>query len=140
MHILPMIAVVALIIAFTGISDEVDKGYDAAMSGELDTAVYHYTKALESDGLSRSTKAVALNNRGVVYQKMGRYRAALADFEAALVLVPGDGDVQRNRTVAAGRAGLDLSSRSGRASLIPLQEGLRSGAKVSERRSILQVL
>lgn len=61
--------------------------YNAAertASGTLD----HCNSALKSRTLSRRHQIATLINRGIVFNHLGDYAAALADFEAALALDP----------------------------------------------------
>lgn len=100
MHVVAMLVFIAVVVALTGRGDAFDKAFDAAELGRLDAAIHHYTDAIESNDLSRINRARAYNNRGVAYEHMGMYGQALADFEAALRLTPGDPDVAGNRDVA----------------------------------------
>ncbi len=54
------------------------------------TAAHHYTVAIDSGALSRQNRAIAYNNRGVAWARLGDYERALADFTEARALTPGD--------------------------------------------------
>ena len=65
MHTIFMLAVLALILVFTGRGNDFDRGYAAASEGRYEASIDYYTKALRESDLTRENRARALNNRGV---------------------------------------------------------------------------
>ncbi len=109
MHMVALMAFAFLLVAFVGDGDEFDRAWDAAAEGRFETAAYHYTSAIESGALSREDRSVAYNNRGVAWARLGYFDRALADFDAALSLAPGDSilftNIQSARREAVGQRG-----------------------------------
>jgi len=103
-----MLVVLALVVAWTGSVDDFDKGYVALSRGEHETALHHFTAAIETGKLSRVNEARAYNNRGVAYAHLGRHHQANADYETAMQLNPSDAVAARNRSRS-----LDFERRQG---------------------------
>jgi tetratricopeptide (TPR) repeat protein len=59
-----------------------------ADSPKAEAAVAACTRLFEDGGLDARNKAIALGNRGAAYKLMGRYDAAIADFDIAIGLDP----------------------------------------------------
>ena len=97
MHLIGMLIVTAVIVFLTGWSDQFDKGVRAARQGQVDSAIRHYTQALEGGDLSRRNQARALNNRAIAYCQKGLYARALNDLDLAIQLSPDDLEITRNR-------------------------------------------
>lgn len=73
----------------------------AATSGRADDgAIADCTQALTSEGLSRANKALIHINRGAMNLRLSRGEAALADFDAALDIVPNMPEAHLNRGAA----------------------------------------
>ncbi len=102
MHTIFMLAVLALILVFTGRGNDFDRGYAAASEGRYEASIDYYTKALRESDLTRENRARALNNRGVVYMLMGRPERALVDLDAAMMVEPEDTVIARNRMAVTG--------------------------------------
>jgi tetratricopeptide (TPR) repeat protein len=71
-------------------------GNDRAVAGDHAAAIRHYRLALELD----PAFADARSNLGVAYARQGMLREAIAEFEKALDLQPGDDVVRRNLAMA----------------------------------------
>lgn len=73
----------------------------AATAGRADdAAIADCTQALTSEGLSRNNKALIHINRGAMNLRLARGDAALADFDAALEIVPNMPEAHLNRGAA----------------------------------------
>jgi hypothetical protein len=53
MHMIALMVVAFVLVAFTGDGDDFDRAWDAASEGRHQTAAHHYTSAIESGALSR---------------------------------------------------------------------------------------
>ena len=63
--------------------------YNAAeMGGASTTSLNHCDAALKDRSLFKKDRIATLINRGILYNHLGDYTAAIADFEAALALNP----------------------------------------------------
>ncbi|MGZ0187794.1 MAG: hypothetical protein ACKVH0_07290, partial [Alphaproteobacteria bacterium] len=62
MHMIALMVVAFVLVAFTGDGDDFDRAWDAASEGRHQTAAHHYTSAIESGALSRQDRSVAYNN------------------------------------------------------------------------------
>ena len=113
-----MMVVLAVVVAWTGSVDDFDKGYVALSRGEHETALHHFTTAIETGKLTRVNEARAYNNRGVAYALLGRHRQANADYETAMQLNPSDAVAARNRSRS-----LDFERRQGpMAATVPVMD------------------
>ena len=90
---------------------------ECADTAKAEVAISACTGLYENRGLGRGNRAIALGNRGAAYKLLGRYDDAIADFDRALELDPGNsqyycqrGDVRR-RTGADSEAVLDYPRR-----------------------------
>ena len=114
MHLIGMLLVTAFILFLTARTDHFDEGDKAARQGQVDSAIYHYTLALETGDLSRNNQARALNNRAIAYYRKGQYALALRDLDLAIQLSPSDLAITRNRqtTAIANTSGLQAIAHS----------------------------
>ena len=62
----------------------VSQAYQALQSGDAETAVRAYSKAIESRALEAEVLANALLNRGLAYQRLNEHDFAIDDYTAAL--------------------------------------------------------
>lgn len=136
MHVIGMLLVTVIIIALTSRADSFDKAYAASQQGQVDAAIYHYTQAVESGGLSRENLARALNNRAVAYYQKGLYDRALADLDRAIQVAPEDLEIIRNReaTYRATGGGRPSTQPVAHASAFP------GGLRVQERIKLFGLL
>jgi tetratricopeptide (TPR) repeat protein len=77
---------------------EIDAGIAAYFSGDVDTAIAHYTKAIEL----KPDSAEAYEHRGVAYVPKKLYDQAIADFTKAIQLKPDFAVAYRLRGIAYG--------------------------------------
>ena len=89
--------------ALAGTSDDAAKCH--VLAGDSGARVAACTRAIKSDSLSKDDLADAYNNRGVAHSAGGRYRMAIADFDAALGIVPDLAPALSNRCEANLRMG-----------------------------------
>lgn len=92
--------------AVAGAIDDIRQGNDAFAAGRKEEALQAYTRAIVSGELDAEALALAYNNRGVVYNELGDFDRAIADYREALALVPGDPTALRNLRVAYTRRGV----------------------------------
>lgn len=114
MHSIIMLAILAVILVVTGRTDDFDRGYEAGLQGRHDAAAAYYTKALRQGDLSRENQARALNNRAIAYLRMGQVDRARSDLDAAVLVLPEDLVIARNRTAAGRSAVLAEGTPGGR--------------------------
>jgi len=79
----------------------VERGRAKRAKNDLDGAIRDYTEALKLDG----NYAVALNNRGVVYEAKAKYDEALQDYTGAIKADPKYSTPYRNRGLIHQRRG-----------------------------------
>jgi tetratricopeptide (TPR) repeat protein len=96
--------------AWAGAIDDIRAGNEAFAAQRYDAALEAYTRAIVSGELNAEALALAYNNRGVVYNELGDYDRAIADYREALALVPGDPTALRNLRVAYTRRGVALAN------------------------------
>jgi len=72
-------------------------GASALVRGDLQQALSSYSESLSDTALSNDRRAAILNDRGVVYIKLGQARQAIEDFNAAAQLFPEYAPVYNNR-------------------------------------------
>ncbi|MFA5951204.1 MAG: tetratricopeptide repeat protein [Hyphomicrobium sp.] len=72
-------------------------GASALVRGDLQQALSSYSEALSDTALSNDRRAAILNDRGVVYIKLGQARQAIEDFNAAAQFFPEYAPVYNNR-------------------------------------------
>lgn len=92
--------------ALAGGIDDIRLGNEAFRERRPEAALEAYTRAIVSGELDAEALALAYNNRGVVYNELGDYDRAIADYREALALVPGDPTALRNLRVAYTRRGV----------------------------------
>lgn len=76
---------------------DVKQGSASLLRGSYEDAVLQLGGALDSGALDYLEKAAALKNRGVARWRLGRLRAAIDDFNAAVKITPGDPTLYNNR-------------------------------------------
>ncbi len=96
--------------AVAGGIDDIRAGNEAFAEQRYDAALEAYTRAIVSGELDTEALALAYNNRGVVYNEVGDYDRAIADYREALALVPGDPTALRNLRVAYTRRGVAFAN------------------------------
>ncbi len=69
----------------------------ALTRGNAEQAIKLYGEALEDKGLSNDKRATIHTDRGVAYVKRGQYKAAIDDFNRAVVLYPEYAAIYNNR-------------------------------------------
>lgn len=75
-----------------GAGDQLRFGIWASRNGLWDEAVFRWRKVL----LAEPRSVAALNNLGVAYEKKGLFQDALASYDAALKIDPGNAHVKSN--------------------------------------------
>jgi tetratricopeptide (TPR) repeat protein len=85
---------------------DIRAGNQAFADGRPEQAVVAFTRAIEGGSLDSDSLALAHNNRGVAYGELGDFDRAIADYERALQLRPGDPKSLRNLRIAHTRRGL----------------------------------
>lgn len=63
-------------------------GLKRVEKGQLDEAIFYFSKALQSNGLDANDHIAVLNNRGVVQKNLGQFQKAMQDFSEAIDLNP----------------------------------------------------
>lgn len=91
---------------------DIRAGNQAFADGRPEQAVVAFTRAIEGGSLDPDSLALAHNNRGVAYSELGDFDRAIADYERALQLRPGDPKSVRNLRIAHTRRGL-AAARAG---------------------------
>ncbi|MHA1538172.1 MAG: tetratricopeptide repeat protein [Alphaproteobacteria bacterium] len=85
--------------------DDYRYGLQAARRGEHKAAIRYFKRAEKAGGL-KGRRAVALFvNRGLVWHFMGKYKKAVADYDTALKLFPGNPIALNNRGWAREKLG-----------------------------------
>ncbi len=74
-----------------------DKALGAQDAGGYDLAVDFYTRCINSGDLSPTNQATTYTNRVFAYAKQGQYERAIADYNHALRIDPGDAITYNNR-------------------------------------------
>jgi len=85
--------------AFADALADLKSGLTEAKQGHREEAIELLTKALEDRTLSLPNRALALSTRAYAYQRGAEYPDAIANYDAALALVP-DPITHRNRGAA----------------------------------------
>lgn len=85
---------------------DIRAGNQAFADGRIEQAVVAFSRAIDAGGLDPDSLALAHNNRGVAYSELGDFDRAIADYERALQLRPGDPKSLRNLRIAHTRRGL----------------------------------
>lgn len=80
--------------------DAVHAGIAAVQEGAFEDAIRAFTQAIDSGALDPETLAIAYNNRGVVYDDLGDFARAIADYENALAISPNDETTLHNLAIA----------------------------------------
>ena len=83
--------------------------------GSFVHALSLYSKALDDGQLDPAQRVAALNNRAVVYRRLGLFSRAIDDYNAGLAIVPDDSDLFFNRglaLLASGQPGLSSADLS----------------------------
>lgn len=83
--------------AWANAAEDVDQGTEAADGGDYDKAVELFTRAIDSRELSRSDAAAAHSKRGDAYQGKSDFSRAIADYDAAIRLDPGNDEAFSSR-------------------------------------------
>ena len=109
-------------------SSQAHRCMDAAYAGSASRdAIAACSTALGEEGLTPANRAGTLVNRGVLHMNRRDHAAALADFEAALMLTPRSGEAHFNRgsvRVAQGRFTEGVSD---------IEHGLQLGMRQPEK-------
>ncbi len=79
---------------------EIMLGNKAAQAGKLEAAVRHFSKAINTPGISKANLAVAYNNRGSAWDDQKQPEKALADYNQAIQLDPAYHEAYYNRSYA----------------------------------------
>jgi tetratricopeptide (TPR) repeat protein len=85
---------------------EIILGNQAAQRGDLDAAIAHFSKAINTPGLSKTNLAVAYNNRGSAWDDKDQTAKALADYSKAIEIDPNYHEAYFNRSDLLERQGL----------------------------------
>lgn len=80
------------------------RAYEAGADGDYIMAAHYYTLVIDSGELIPGEQAIALNNRGNIYNRRQFYEKALADYDRAIRLKPDYANAYNNR----GSAYIDL--------------------------------
>lgn len=92
--------------------DDGNAGLAAMESGDYDSAISLFTRALKRGGLAGDDREFAYANRGRAYLKKGDFSSAIVDLDRARQMKPDDADAQ-NDLVAALAAKLPAASIPG---------------------------
>ncbi len=84
---------------------EILAGNEAAEKGDLDQAIKHFTRAIDSKKLSKENLAIAHNNRGSAYDDKGNVDQAIKDYSKAIAINPDYDAAYYNRSYAYERKG-----------------------------------
>lgn len=105
--LLPRSILIALLAVFTlaavalaGGKQDIVAGNQAAQAGKFKQAITLYTKAIASGQLKATNLAVAYNNRGSAHDDLGQPKAALADYNQAVLTDPSYAEAYYNRSYA----------------------------------------
>jgi tetratricopeptide (TPR) repeat protein len=74
--------------ASAGAVEDWQAAYDAEMAGDLDIAIYHYSRAIRSGELPQRELARVFRGRGNTHYATGDKHEALNDFETAIRIDP----------------------------------------------------
>ncbi|MBU1156684.1 MAG: tetratricopeptide repeat protein [Proteobacteria bacterium] len=85
-------------VALAGGKDDIMAGNLAAQAGQFKKAEALYSKAIASKQLTPANLAVAYNNRGSARDDLGRTKAALADYNQAILTDPSYAEAYYNRS------------------------------------------
>jgi tetratricopeptide (TPR) repeat protein len=104
--------------AWADADSEFNAGEAAYNNGELDTAIAHFTKAIQL----KPDDAFAYGNRGSAYDHKGHYDQAIADYSKAIELKPDDAIAYGSRGLTYEELGRSraLSGKTVEASKNPL--------------------
>ncbi|MEW5912697.1 MAG: tetratricopeptide repeat protein [Thermodesulfobacteriota bacterium] len=86
--------------ALADAGQEIMLGNQAAQAGKLEAAVAHFSKAINTPGISKANLAVAYNNRGSAWDDQKQPMKALADYNQAIQLDPKYHEAYYNRSYA----------------------------------------
>ncbi len=85
-----MLLLLAVPIPALGRSEFGGEDKACADTGNAEAAISACTRLSENRGLGKRNRAIALGNRGAAYKTLGRYEEAVADFDQASELDPGN--------------------------------------------------
>ena len=97
---MPRILVAAMLALCLAGQARADAQTDCVQKGDPDLSIKGCSEAIESGDWSGSNLVWAYVNRGDSYHQLGQYDRAIADYDEALLLKPGDADALFNRARA----------------------------------------
>jgi tetratricopeptide (TPR) repeat protein len=74
--------------AIAGATEDWQTAYDAELAGELDLAIHHYTRAIQSGELTQTGLSRVFRSRGNVHLASNNLDSALKDFDTSVSLDP----------------------------------------------------
>ncbi len=95
--ITPLLLMLSVTPLWAGQHPDVTRGLIAVQFGQNETAIGHFTQALETGNLSAQDERAAYYSRGLAKTRLGQYKNSLADFTAAIKVMPDDGVSYYNR-------------------------------------------
>lgn len=90
-------AAVLLLAGCGGGLDEARRGLAEQRAGNVDSAIEHYTRAIESGNLPNHHLAAAYRNRGLAWNEKNEHQRAIEDLSSALKLTPDNFRLYANR-------------------------------------------
>ena len=77
--------------------DDARYGVEASKKGKLREALGYFKRAIQANGLKGYQLSAVYVNRGLTYYRMAKYEKALADFNAAIKILPKNPYAYNNR-------------------------------------------
>lgn len=95
-----LIVLCSLLAASPAWADSFAEGQAALKRGDYSEAIRLFTLDIQSGQNTPENLAVVYNQRGLAYRRSGQPDKAIADYNRAMKLAPGDADLYNNRGIA----------------------------------------
>lgn len=99
------VASTSIVLAGPPGEDDARYGVEASKKGKLREALGYFKRAIQANGLKGYQLAAVYVNRGFTYYRMAKYQKAIADFNAAIKILPKNAYAFNNRGLAYEKLG-----------------------------------